>query len=168
MQDSSYFDLPALLPQDAYYDDIKQEACDDKAYAIVKEVVERFNLVTQEEYCDLYLYSDVLMQTDCMIGMRKSWREENDLDLFQSVTLPSAAFQAMWKQTGMVYPLITKENGGMKLMNELTEVCKEASRSFSNLRPLRTIRWFFRQCATCLNVQLFTSMSGSVASCQRE
>ena len=121
MQDSRYFDLPALLPQSAYYDDIKQEACSDEAYAIVKEVVERFKLVAQEEYCDLYLYSDVLMQTDCMVGMRKSWREENDLDLFQSVTLPSAAFQAMWKQTGMVHPLITEENGGMTLMNELTE-----------------------------------------------
>ena len=54
-------------------------------------------------------------------AMRAAWRVENGLDLLQSITLPSASFQAMWKKTGAEHFLITEKNGGMELLEKLNE-----------------------------------------------
>ena len=121
MNGPEYFNLPALLPQSAYFDDIKQEPCSDEAYELVKKVVDRYRLETQLDYCKLYLFSDVLLLADCMEGNRQLWYADTGLDLAQSVTLPSAAFKAMWKKTEVEHGLITSVNGGERLMKELTD-----------------------------------------------
>ena len=51
MTGPEYFDKPALLPQSAYDNNITGEACDDEDYEKVKEVVDRYNLETQLDYC---------------------------------------------------------------------------------------------------------------------
>ena len=59
------------------------------------------------------------MQADCFEGNREVWQKENGLDLAQSVTGPSAAYQALWKKTGATYTLISPSNGGQELLDEL-------------------------------------------------
>ena len=57
-----------------------------------------------------------------MGGNRRLWYKDHGLDLVQSVTLPSAAFRAMWKKTKARHKLIIAEHGGQRLMDELTEI----------------------------------------------
>ena len=119
MTDESYFSLPPVLEQRCYDNDLKDEPCSDKDYAMVQEVADHFKLEDQGQYHDLYLYTDVLALADCMEAYRAGWRRHCGLDLFASITLPSASYQAMLKQTGVRYQLITDERGGMELMNLL-------------------------------------------------
>ena len=56
-----------------------------------------------------------------MEGNRELWCADMGLDLVQSITFPSAAFKAMWKETAVDHNLITEENGGERLMKELTD-----------------------------------------------
>ena len=71
MTSPDYFKLPALLPIEAYDDDIAEEPCSQERYTQVKNIVEYFGMNTQEEYHDLYLRTDVLALADCMLAHRK-------------------------------------------------------------------------------------------------
>ena len=88
MTGPEYFGLPAVLPQACDKDDLNGEECSDEKYALLKKVVERFNIKTQREWLRLYLYSDVLLLVDCFEANRNIWQEENGLDIVQSVTGP--------------------------------------------------------------------------------
>ena len=89
--DKRYFQLPAILPQECYDNDLTDEPCSEKEYATVHEVVEHFKFTDQGEYHDLYLYTDVLTLADCLETMRKGWREHCGLHLLGLITLPSAS-----------------------------------------------------------------------------
>ena len=54
-----------------------------------------------------------------MESMRAEWRADCGLDMYQSMTLPSASLQALLYNTGVHVELITEENGGSKLMQLL-------------------------------------------------
>ncbi len=58
--DSGYFDLPTVLPQEAYDNDLSGEPCSDKDFKLVGTVAQHFDLKDQGEYHDLYLWTDVL------------------------------------------------------------------------------------------------------------
>ena len=118
--DSSYFGLDAILPQEAYYNDLAEEPCSDKDYKLVATVVEHFDLKDQGDYHDLYLWTDVLALADCIMAIRSGWRNHCGLDLFKTVTLPSASYQAMLKMTRVSMELLCKDVGpGMELMEAL-------------------------------------------------
>ena len=121
IRDESYFGLPAVLEKRCYDNDLTGEACSDGEYELVRHVVDFFQLRDQGEYHDLYLYTDVLALADCMETMRAGWRRHCGLDLFGSVTLPSASYQAMLKQTRVNMELISDDNGGMEMMKLLNE-----------------------------------------------
>ena len=83
-----------------------------------------FDIHTQEQYHDLYLWTDALALADCMFGMREGWRKFCGLDLFKSITLPSASYSAMLqrlKRDNVTLELIAEENAGWELMNKLDE-----------------------------------------------
>ncbi len=118
--DEGYFSMPAVLPREAYYNDLGQEECSEKDYELVSTVVNHFGLQDQGDYHDLYLWTDVLALADCMLSMRAGWRKHCGLDLFKSVTLPSASYQAMLKMTKVRMELLCEGKGpGMELMSAL-------------------------------------------------
>jgi len=87
---------------------------------MVGTVVDHFALQNQGDYHDLYLWTDVLALADCMVSIRAGWRAHCGLDLFSSVTLPSASYQAMLKMTGVRMDLLCQDVGpGMELMDTL-------------------------------------------------
>ncbi len=117
---NEYFSLPAVLPKDAYDNDLAEEACTDKEYDLVHTVVKHFDMKNQGDYHDLYLWTDVLALADCMESMRRGWRQHCGLDLLKSITLPSASYQAMLKMTKVRLELICDGAGaGMPLMEAL-------------------------------------------------
>ena len=116
-----YFELPPVLPREAYDNDLTEEPCTDAEYEMVQRVVEHFGLTDQGQYHDLYLYTDALALADVMEAMRAGWRKHCGLDLFASITLPSASYQAMLKMTGARIELISDDNGGMEFMEAIHE-----------------------------------------------
>eukprot|EP00969_Alexandrium_andersonii_P201900 8921070-Alexandrium_andersonii.AAC.2 len=58
MADASYFEMPAVLEQSCYDNDLSGEACSEEAFNMVKHVVDHFAIQDQGEYHDLYLYTD--------------------------------------------------------------------------------------------------------------
>jgi hypothetical protein len=114
-----YFELPAVLPREAYDNDLTDEPCTEEEYELVKRVVEHFGITDQGQYHDLYLYTDALALADVMEAMRAGWRRHCGLGLFASITLPSASYQAMLKTTGARIELISDENGGMQFMDAI-------------------------------------------------
>ncbi len=119
MTSPEYFSAPPVLERSAYDNDLSGEPCSDEAFAMVRRVVEQFGIQDQGEYHDLYLNTDVLALADCMESMRSGWEAHCGLDMLHSVTLPSASYQAMLKESCVRLELITEENGGMPFMNKL-------------------------------------------------
>ena len=83
-----YFELPPVLPREAYDNDLTDEPCTEEEHELVKKVVEHFGLTDQGQYHDLYLYTDALALADVMEAMRTGWRNHCGLDLFAGITLP--------------------------------------------------------------------------------
>ncbi len=118
--DESYFTMDAILPRAAYFNDLAEEECSEKDYETVGKVVRHFDLKDQGDYHDLYLWTDVLALADCMQTTRAGWRSHCGLDLFKSVTLPSASYQAMLKMTGIRMELLCQDRSGdVELMETL-------------------------------------------------
>jgi hypothetical protein len=118
--DNGYFAMPAVLPQEAYDNDLAQEPCSNEEYELVKTVVQHFGMQNQGDYHDLYLWTDVLALADCMTTIRGGWRAHCGLDLLKSITLPSASYQAMLKMTKVRMELICEGAGpGKNLMDTL-------------------------------------------------
>ena len=87
---------------------------------MVSNGANHFGLQDQGDYHDLYLWTDGLALADCMLSMRAGWRKHCGLDLFKSVTLPSASYQAMLKMTKVRMELLCEGKGpGMELMSAL-------------------------------------------------
>jgi hypothetical protein len=105
--DESYFDLPPVLPIEAYDDDLRNVECSAEDYELVNRVVQQFELYTQEEYHMLYLATDVLTLADCFSSMRQAWKRQCGLDLCHNITMPSASYLAMLKSTKAELELIT-------------------------------------------------------------
>ena len=121
MTSPAYFSEPPILAREAYNNDLSGEPCSDKDLATVQRVVEQFGIRDQGEYHDLYLFTDVLALADCMESMRSGWEEHCGLDMLHSVTLPSASYQAMLKETGAKLELISEASGGMPFMSRINE-----------------------------------------------
>ena len=110
MTDHLYWSLPAVLPKEAYDSELSGE-CSDEDYELVKVVCRYFDIENQSQYHDLYLWTDALALADCMFGMREGWRKFCELDLFKSITLPSASYVAMLKR-------LKEDNVTLELISE--------------------------------------------------
>jgi hypothetical protein len=106
----AYFGLDAVLPQEAYKDSLKGKACSDESYALIKHIVQYFDLKNQGEYHDLYLYTDTLALADVVEAMRARWHQRFEIDIVHSVTMPSASYQTMLKATNAEVELLTENN----------------------------------------------------------
>jgi hypothetical protein len=120
MRDTTCFRLPALLPQSCYDDDLRQEPCKDETYGLVQEIVELFGFTSFGDYHDTYLYSDVLLLSDCMESFRTAFHKKTGIDPAHCVSLPAASKHAMLLATRKTpVELISEVNGGWPFMNDV-------------------------------------------------
>jgi len=120
MRDSTCFHLPALLPQSCYDEDLRQEKCDDKTYALVQEIVQIFGMSNFGQYHDAYLHTDALALTDCIEAFRSAFYKKTGIDPAHCVSLPSSSKQAMLLATRETpVELICEVNGGWALMDDV-------------------------------------------------
>jgi hypothetical protein len=89
--DESSWDLPAVEPIERYYNDLRDEACDEETYERHKSIVARFGLRTLQDVHDAYLPNDVLLYADCFEAFRDAFHETSGIDPAHFMTLPSAA-----------------------------------------------------------------------------
>ena len=151
MSSPEYFERPALLPQYEYNNDFHEKLCSDKEYKHMSDLVQYFQscglmrkgLGGQRDYHDLYLCDDILLYADSMESMRAEWRADCGLDMYCSMTLPSASLQALLYNTGAHIELITEANGGAKLLSLIEDDSKGikwSCRAFSSrTRELTTL-----------------------------
>ncbi|CAG8852912.1 8146_t:CDS:2, partial [Gigaspora margarita] len=93
-------DATSLPPIEAFDSILNKSKCSEKAYKIVQEVWESFNMKIFRDYHDFYLNLDVLLLADCKFG----------LDIAHYVSLPSFAEDALYKTTGQEIELFTDDN----------------------------------------------------------
>ena len=124
MRDPSFFELPALLPQEAYKNDLKNEALKDSGYSEIKEILDVLNIRSMREYHDVYLFTDVLAFADCFETFRHKFMESSGLDPFHYLGLPGAAWKALLRNSDANFENITEEccnNQGALLMKHVDD-----------------------------------------------
>lgn len=95
--DRSCFDAPAVLPRESYYDDLGQKACGKRRYCLMRRLVRTFEWTRWGQIHDCYLWTDVLALADIFSAFRQCFFRVHEIDIAQTVTLPSASMQAMLK-----------------------------------------------------------------------
>jgi hypothetical protein len=121
MQGPECWSLPSLLPQADYFSDLTGEACDDKTYSFIQEVINALSLEGFGAYHDVYLTTDVLALADCFEVFRTTFHAEHGLDVAHFVSMPSASMNAMLLKTKAKVELICEKNGGWDLMNDVND-----------------------------------------------
>ena len=116
MSDASKLEETSLPPKEAFYNDLREEACSDEDYAHAQHVWETFALEDMGEYHDLYLKTDVLLLADVFENFRELCVRTYKLDPAHYVSAPSLAWDAMLKHTGVHLDLLT--NADMHLFVE--------------------------------------------------
>ena len=104
-----FWNKPALLDKDAYYNDLTQEPISDERYEELKTITARFGITTSRELHDTYLHTDVLTLADCFETFRKTFHSTSGLDPFHYLGLPGAAWQSLLKLSGATIDNITQE-----------------------------------------------------------
>ena len=79
-------------------------------YSHAKKVWKRFDMKNLEEYHDLYLKTDVLLQSNVFEAFRSVCLKQYSLDPTHFYTSPGLAWQACLKQTGIELELLTNPN----------------------------------------------------------
>jgi hypothetical protein len=120
MRGPECFSGPAILPREAYTNDLSGEPISDAEFRVLHKVVDMLDEKTFRGYHDVYLWTDVLALRDCMEAFRDTFHETDGLDLAHYLSLPSVAHQSMLKLTKAQIELISEVNGGMALYDDVT------------------------------------------------
>jgi hypothetical protein len=91
--------LPALLPKEAFFNDLKRENISDKQYSKLEEVCKTFGINTLLELAKFYCESDTLLLAEIMLQMRKICHQYFQLDMMQFLSLGSMSWEYMLKNT---------------------------------------------------------------------
>ncbi len=121
MTGPEYFELPAVLPQGAYHDDLADEPCSDKKYLLVQQVASLMRFTSQAEWHDCYLATDVLALADCVEAVRQRLFKRFGIDMVHSVSLAGAAANFLLRFSRVRVDLICEANGGMELADDVAE-----------------------------------------------
>ena len=79
------------LPRQDYNNDLKGTECSEESYAEILEVHDQLGFKTFKDMHDCYLATDVLGLADCMGCFRDMIFENEGLDIFHSLTMPSVS-----------------------------------------------------------------------------
>lgn len=96
-----------LPPIKAFYNKLTDSSIKKKQYKIAKEIWQRFNIKTLQEYADIYLKTDVLLLADVFERFRDASLENYHLDPAHYFTTPGFTFDAMLYHTRVSLELIT-------------------------------------------------------------
>ena len=78
--DVSVFDEQCLPPIKSFYNDMKEEHCSESDYEHALWVWELFGMTTLKDYCQLYVYADVLQLTSVLQLYRQQSLDSYGLD----------------------------------------------------------------------------------------
>ncbi|KYM94128.1 hypothetical protein ALC62_15259 [Cyphomyrmex costatus] len=94
-------------PREGFYSSLTDEDISVDDYQHATDVWQRFRINTLGDYSDLYLKTDVLLLADVFENFRDTCMETYGLDPAYYVTLPSYTWDAMLKNTGVRFELLT-------------------------------------------------------------
>ncbi|KYM95999.1 hypothetical protein ALC62_13348 [Cyphomyrmex costatus] len=97
----------SLPPREAFYSSLTDEDISVDDYQHATDVWRRFRINTLGDYSDLYLKTDVLLLADVFENFRDTCMESYGLDPAYYVTLPGYTWDAMLKNTGVRFELLT-------------------------------------------------------------
>ena len=101
------FNQMELPNKDQFYSILNDQHITDDEYDHANKVWNTFMIKTMGEYHDLYLVSDVLLQTDVSENFRKICMQYYKLDPCHYFTSPSLSWDAMLKVTNVKLELMT-------------------------------------------------------------
>ncbi|KYN08184.1 Matrilysin [Cyphomyrmex costatus] len=97
----------SLPPREAFYSSLIDEDISVDDYQHATDVWQRFRINTLGDYSDLYLKTDVLLLADMFENFRDTYMESYGLDPAYYVILPSYTWDAMLKNSGVRFELLT-------------------------------------------------------------
>jgi hypothetical protein len=118
MQDNTCWTKPALLPREAYYNDLKKEECSEEKYAEIRKTCETMRFKNFGDYHDCYAQTDLIL-ADIFEKHRDICFALKGLDPVFKWSAPGAAWDGMLKATGVKIEYITEENVGMEFQELL-------------------------------------------------
>ena len=124
MTDPSFWSSTALLPKEAYYDDLRNKPISDERYEELQHIIAVLGITTARQLHDVYLHTDVLALADCFQTFREKFHSTAGLDPFHKLGLPGAAWDALLKNSGAYIENVTEEacNGkGAELMQYIDQ-----------------------------------------------
>lgn len=110
------YDHQGLPEQKFFNNDLSGEKCPDEDYKFACQIFRDFGCQDLKDYSMLYLKTDVLLLADCMVGLREGIFKNHNIDLFQHVSLPQAAWNAAMLFSGVEIELFQDPN--MFLLSE--------------------------------------------------
>jgi hypothetical protein len=106
----SKFEEDQLPPKEHFYSSLNDDACKDEDYAHAQTVWNAFGITNMGEYHDLYLKTDVLLLADVFEEFRRFAQDTYLLDPCHYLTLPSYAWDACLRYTGVKLELLKDED----------------------------------------------------------
>jgi hypothetical protein len=113
------YDLPALLPREAYRNNLAKRDCSDEEYAKIAEVVARLAQYTFRDLLYDYQALDGLALLDVLLAFADRFHETQGIDPLHSISLPTASMKAMLYHSKVSLELVCDINGGMDLMDRI-------------------------------------------------
>ena len=101
------FEEKSLPPIESFYNDLTEEQITESDYLLAQNVWKEFNCKTFEDYHNHYMKLDTLLLSDVFENFRKMCLDNYGLDPAHYITLPSFAWSAMLKFTGIELQVIT-------------------------------------------------------------
>ena len=101
------FDYVGIPPQEAFYDNLRDEPLSDDLYAFAKQVWETFGIQTMGQWVLLYNLADVTILADAFCKFQKIFQKEFNLDPANFYSLPSSAWNAALKYSKVELSLVT-------------------------------------------------------------
>jgi hypothetical protein len=92
--------LPALLPKERFYSEIKREHITDEQYEKLRTTCHTFRLVTLLDLCLHYIVIDTLLLAEVGTNLRKIFSSLFSLDYLHYITLTSLSWDYLLKNTG--------------------------------------------------------------------
>jgi hypothetical protein len=126
MTDPDCWNLPPVLPKEAYFQEFKKEDIKDADYEKLQLLSARTGATSFLDTLLTYQANDILQLASIIRQQRKAFKEICGLDVLNFLGMPGAAFQACLKMSKAVFNNITSECMGnpqlaLKLMEDIQQ-----------------------------------------------
>ncbi len=122
-------EMTSLPPIEAFYNDLKGEACSEEDYRHAQTVWKAFDCQNMLDYTCLYVRTDSYLLAEVVIKFRETIYETFGLDMCQYLSLPHLAKDIMLKLTGAEIELVHDQE-----MSDLLQKNIRGGLSYVNVR----------------------------------